>query len=143
MVGKSDMTLWGWKQLIKWSLEHSVWVEDEQKRVTRIWEEKWKLFLELIETLRDPVDNAVAAIKACAEADTALKKADAAVAMSSNIVARADTADDKNKAAVVLEEAATARQSRVETREKARNDAMELIKTAIKKAVEVEEAQET
>lgn len=50
MIGKSDMTLHGWRQLIEWSLEHSCMDETERRRVYDMWERRWDQFLgEVIE----------------------------------------------------------------------------------------------
>ncbi|KAF9876330.1 putative adenosine/AMP deaminase [Colletotrichum karsti] len=48
MVGKSDMTLHGWRQLIEWSLEHSCMSKEELKPVYAKWEELWEEFLDWI-----------------------------------------------------------------------------------------------
>jgi adenosine deaminase CECR1 len=45
MVGKKDMTLFGWKQLIQWSLEHSCMAPAEKAGVTRYWQREWDEFL--------------------------------------------------------------------------------------------------
>ncbi|OLN85255.1 Adenosine deaminase CECR1-A 1 [Colletotrichum chlorophyti] len=46
MVGKTDMTLYGWRQLIEWSLEHSCMSSDELKDVRAEWEKRWENFLD-------------------------------------------------------------------------------------------------
>lgn len=46
MIGKPDMTLWGWKQLIEWSLEHSCMSPTEHQDVRRAWEARWEKFLD-------------------------------------------------------------------------------------------------
>ncbi|KAJ9151276.1 Adenosine deaminase CECR1-A 1 [Pleurostoma richardsiae] len=51
MVGKSDMTLWGWKQLVQWSLQHACMSQQELQLVSAKWEELWDDFLERV--LRD------------------------------------------------------------------------------------------
>lgn len=48
MVGKTDMTLHGWRQLIEWSLEHSCMSKDELASVRTEWEKRWQLFLDWI-----------------------------------------------------------------------------------------------
>lgn len=54
MIGKPDMTLWGWKQLIEWSLEHSCMSASEHQDVRRAWEARWEKFLdEAIEEFRE------------------------------------------------------------------------------------------
>ncbi|OHE98046.1 adenosine/AMP deaminase [Colletotrichum orchidophilum] len=50
MVGKTDMTLHGWRQLIEWSLEHSCMSKEELAAVRMEWEKRWKKFLEWILT---------------------------------------------------------------------------------------------
>lgn len=46
MIGKPDMTLFGWKQLIEWSLEHACMSPAEQQEVRRAWEARWERFLD-------------------------------------------------------------------------------------------------
>ena len=46
MIGKDDMTLHGWRQLIEWSLEHSRMSEEERAQAQEKWEELWKEFLD-------------------------------------------------------------------------------------------------
>ncbi|KAK3381450.1 hypothetical protein B0H63DRAFT_524170 [Podospora didyma] len=41
MVGKEDMTIHGWRQLIEWSILHSCMDKEEQEKVFEKWEEKW------------------------------------------------------------------------------------------------------
>ena len=41
MIGSESMTLLGWKQLAKWSLEHSCMNPDEMESVTAEWERRW------------------------------------------------------------------------------------------------------
>lgn len=48
MIGKSDMTLYGWRQLIEWSLEYSCMSEDEREEVYSHWSTKWQEFLEWV-----------------------------------------------------------------------------------------------
>ena len=48
MIGSEAMTLLGWKQLAKWSLEHSCMGDGERKAATEVWEEKWREFCEWI-----------------------------------------------------------------------------------------------
>jgi adenosine deaminase CECR1 len=45
MVGKADMSIYGWKQLIEWSLEHACMSPAEFKDVRRHWEQAWERFL--------------------------------------------------------------------------------------------------
>lgn len=46
MIGKPDMTLFGWKQLIEWSLEHACMSSAEHRDVLREWEVRWERFLD-------------------------------------------------------------------------------------------------
>ncbi|KAH7312157.1 hypothetical protein B0I35DRAFT_356233 [Stachybotrys elegans] len=46
MVGKADMDLYGWKQLIMWSIEHACVDEAERRELQAMWESQWKFFLE-------------------------------------------------------------------------------------------------
>ncbi|KAL0941767.1 adenosine/AMP deaminase [Colletotrichum truncatum] len=48
MVGKTDMTLHGWRQLIEWSLEHSCMSKEELEAVRTEWETRWENFLDWI-----------------------------------------------------------------------------------------------
>ncbi|KAF4972099.1 hypothetical protein FSARC_1239 [Fusarium sarcochroum] len=51
IVGKADMGLFGWKQLVLWSLEHACLSESEYSRVFSHWEQEWKEFVNwVIET---------------------------------------------------------------------------------------------
>ena len=45
LVGKADMTLFGWRQLAEWSLEHSCMDESQLATARRRWEEMWKRFV--------------------------------------------------------------------------------------------------
>ncbi|KAL1871624.1 hypothetical protein Daus18300_004624 [Diaporthe australafricana] len=47
MIGKPDMTLFGWKQLIEWSLEHACMSPAEHRDVLREWEVRWERFLDV------------------------------------------------------------------------------------------------
>jgi len=44
MIGSEAMTLQGWKQLAKWSLEHSCMNPEELAAVTAEWTRKWNEF---------------------------------------------------------------------------------------------------
>jgi len=44
MIGSESMNLLGWKQLAKWSLEHSCMNAEEMKRVNDQWESQWNGF---------------------------------------------------------------------------------------------------
>ncbi|KAL2275041.1 hypothetical protein FJTKL_02580 [Diaporthe vaccinii] len=46
MIGKPDMTLFGWKQLINWSLDHSCLSPAEHRDAQRAWEMRWERFLD-------------------------------------------------------------------------------------------------
>ncbi|KAH6949664.1 hypothetical protein BKA56DRAFT_714824 [Ilyonectria sp. MPI-CAGE-AT-0026] len=48
MVGKADMGLFGWKQLILWSLEHACLDSAEYYRVYSQWEQDWIKFVEWV-----------------------------------------------------------------------------------------------
>jgi len=45
MIGKSDMTLYGWRQLIEWSLHHACMSDEERDDVYRHWRVAWDEFL--------------------------------------------------------------------------------------------------
>lgn len=51
MIGKSDMTLYGWKQLIEWSLQHAVLGKDEYAAIYTEWAKRWEQFLD--EVIKD------------------------------------------------------------------------------------------
>ncbi len=48
MVGKADMTLFGWKQLIEWSLQHSCMSAAEYADVHATWQTAWDEFVDWI-----------------------------------------------------------------------------------------------
>ncbi|KAM0331430.1 hypothetical protein ACHAQA_003103 [Verticillium albo-atrum] len=48
MVGKQDTSLYGWKQLILWSLEHACMEPGEQVEVRAKWETLWDTFLDKV-----------------------------------------------------------------------------------------------
>ncbi|KFA50882.1 hypothetical protein S40293_02493 [Stachybotrys chartarum IBT 40293] len=48
MVGSANMSLYGWKQLILWSLEHSCLDGEALNIVLRAWEGLWQQFLERV-----------------------------------------------------------------------------------------------
>lgn len=50
MVGKADMTLHGWRQLIEWSIEHACMDEVERADVYNHWEKAWFEFVDWINT---------------------------------------------------------------------------------------------
>jgi adenosine deaminase CECR1 len=49
------MSLYGWKQLAKWSLEHSCMNPVEMREVTLVWEEKWADFCKWIVETYSPM----------------------------------------------------------------------------------------
>ncbi len=44
MVGSYAMSLYGWKQLIKWSIEFSCVTDKEKDQLTIIFERQWQEF---------------------------------------------------------------------------------------------------
>lgn len=48
MIGKQDMTLFGWKQLIEWSLKHACMSADEYAAVHCEWARRWNTFVDEI-----------------------------------------------------------------------------------------------
>ncbi|KAI1801303.1 Metallo-dependent hydrolase [Daldinia bambusicola] len=42
MIGNSDMDLFGWRQLARWSIDHSCMSQVERERVLVEWERRWK-----------------------------------------------------------------------------------------------------
>jgi adenosine deaminase CECR1 len=48
MVGKRDMTLLGWKQLVGWSIEHACLSPSQRAHVVRRWEREWASFLDWV-----------------------------------------------------------------------------------------------
>lgn len=42
MVGNRDMNLHGWRQLARWSIDHSCLTPVERERVLVEWERRWK-----------------------------------------------------------------------------------------------------
>ncbi|GJN73695.1 hypothetical protein PLICBS_007778 [Purpureocillium lilacinum] len=60
MVGKADMDLFGWKQLILWSLEHACLGDAERRRVLHAWEAQWDEYLRwLVDAHGDVLDDEV------------------------------------------------------------------------------------
>jgi adenosine deaminase CECR1 len=49
MAGKSDMDLFGWKQLILWSIYHACLDKDDLSDIMDKWEEHWDTFLDWID----------------------------------------------------------------------------------------------
>lgn len=45
MVGKADMGLFGWKQLVLWSLKHACLNQSEYAGMYARWETEWKEFV--------------------------------------------------------------------------------------------------
>lgn len=62
MMGKSDMTLYGWKQLIEWSLQHSCLSKEEYDSIHGDWVKRWEAFLDEVIAEFGPslLDEAVA-----------------------------------------------------------------------------------
>ncbi len=48
MIGKSDMTLHGWRQLVEWSLDHSCMSGEELDKVRKTWKQEWEKFLKWV-----------------------------------------------------------------------------------------------
>ncbi|TDZ25440.1 Adenosine deaminase 2 [Colletotrichum orbiculare MAFF 240422] len=48
MVGKTNMTLYGWKQLIEWSLDHSCMSKAELESAVEDWKRRWEEFLDWV-----------------------------------------------------------------------------------------------
>ncbi|PKS11466.1 hypothetical protein jhhlp_003230 [Lomentospora prolificans] len=46
MIGRADMSLHGWRQLIEWSLQHSCMSDGERQGVWVQWEKRWEEFLD-------------------------------------------------------------------------------------------------
>ncbi|CRJ90695.1 hypothetical protein BN1723_008464 [Verticillium longisporum] len=48
MVGRQDTTLFGWKQLIQWSIKHACMEDKQRNKVTAVWEGLWETFLDKV-----------------------------------------------------------------------------------------------
>ncbi|KAI0429044.1 hypothetical protein F5Y09DRAFT_332107 [Xylaria sp. FL1042] len=48
MAGHEDINMYGWKQMAKWSIEHSCLNPDELRRVLVEWEKRWEDFVNAI-----------------------------------------------------------------------------------------------
>jgi adenosine deaminase CECR1 len=48
MAGKSDMTLYGLRQLVEWSIDHSCMEDALKKEVRQSWKAMWLAFCERI-----------------------------------------------------------------------------------------------
>ncbi|GAB1319518.1 Adenosine/AMP deaminase [Madurella fahalii] len=48
MIGKADMTVHGWRQLVEWSLEHACMDEAERVQIFTSWERRWKDWLKWV-----------------------------------------------------------------------------------------------
>ncbi|KAL7811595.1 Metallo-dependent hydrolase [Trichoderma gracile] len=57
MVGRADMGLYGWKQLVMWSLDHACLSDKERETMFREWEQLWLEFLEWVEKTYGDVDD--------------------------------------------------------------------------------------
>lgn len=60
MIGKADMTLYGWKQLVLWSLEHACLDETEKSQTLEKWETLWEKFLHEVDEKHGWVLNDIA-----------------------------------------------------------------------------------
>lgn len=64
MIGKPDMTLYGWKQLIEWSLQHACLSPGEYETIRGEWAKRWDKFLdEVIEEFGSPTSTEITATK--------------------------------------------------------------------------------
>jgi adenosine deaminase CECR1 len=54
MIGSESISLLGWKQLAKWSLEHSCMTVEERENVTAEWSRRWEEFCQWIIDEYDP-----------------------------------------------------------------------------------------
>jgi adenosine deaminase CECR1 len=65
MAGKSDMTLYGLRQLVEWSIDHSCMEDGLKKEVRQSWKAMWLVFCERIVggefTLKDDVGDGTGA----------------------------------------------------------------------------------
>lgn len=58
MIGSESMSLQGWKQLAKWSLEHSCMTPEELENVTAEWNKRWDEFCYwIVDTYRSRLQN--------------------------------------------------------------------------------------
>lgn len=57
MVGKADMGLYGWKQLVMWSLEHSCLSDKERENMLHEWKQLWNEFLDWVEKTYGDVED--------------------------------------------------------------------------------------
>jgi adenosine deaminase CECR1 len=48
MAGNPDINLFGWKQLAKWSIQHSCLSEKELHRMLLEWEKRWQDFIDAV-----------------------------------------------------------------------------------------------
>lgn len=48
MIGKTDMGLAGWKQLVLWSIEHASMDNGERATMLEQWQKLWEEFLEWV-----------------------------------------------------------------------------------------------
>ncbi|KAF7561568.1 hypothetical protein G7046_g2566 [Stylonectria norvegica] len=48
IIGKADMGLYGWKQLVLWSLEHACLDEREMAKILGEWERQWEQFVDWV-----------------------------------------------------------------------------------------------
>ena len=59
MVGDTRMSIHGWKQLAKWSLEHSCFTPEELQRALTIFRKDWEEFCEWVVTKYDNIAQAM------------------------------------------------------------------------------------
>ena len=57
MIGSESMSLLGWKQLAKWSIEHSCITKEEREIVTTEWTRRWECFCQWIVDEYGPMLN--------------------------------------------------------------------------------------
>ncbi|EGX94640.1 adenosine deaminase [Cordyceps militaris CM01] len=48
LIGKADMSLYGWKQLVLWSMEHACLDDGERGAILQQWERMWDDFLQWV-----------------------------------------------------------------------------------------------
>jgi hypothetical protein len=61
MVGKEDMAIYGWRQLIEWSLKHSCMTDKEYQEVWSVWQFEWDHFVRwIIQAYPEAGDLAIA-----------------------------------------------------------------------------------
>ncbi|KAI1116538.1 hypothetical protein F5Y14DRAFT_449052 [Nemania sp. NC0429] len=48
MAGHEDINIYAWKQLARWSIEHSCLSGEERRRMLREWEKRWEEFVDAV-----------------------------------------------------------------------------------------------